>query len=59
MIGNRNANKKEEINQGEIQLASVAKKKIAIKLRQLTGVLDHNNGSPNRFAKKKLFSRLC
>ena len=58
MTGNRNANKKEEINQGKIQLASVARKKITIKLRQLTGVLDHNNGSPNRFAKKKFFSRL-
>jgi len=28
-------------------------------LRQLTGVYDHNNGSPNRFVKKNFFSRLC
>ena len=63
MTGNLNANKKEEINQGEMQLASVTTKKITIKnesaLRQLTGVNDHNNGSPNRFVKKKFFSRLC
>jgi len=28
-------------------------------MRQLTGILDHNNCIPNRFAKKKCFSRLC
>jgi len=28
-------------------------------LRQLTGTLDHNNCSPNCFAKKKFFSLLC
>jgi len=31
MTGNLNANKKEEINQGEMQLASVTTKKITIK----------------------------
>jgi len=28
MTGNRNANKKEEINEGEMQIASVSRKKI-------------------------------
>jgi len=28
MTGNRNANKKEEINEGEMQIASVPRKKI-------------------------------
>jgi len=28
MTGNRNANKKQEINEGEMQIASVSKKKI-------------------------------
>jgi len=27
-------------------------------LRQLTGILDHNNCSPNRFAKKNRFALL-
>jgi len=31
MTGNQKANKKEEINHGDMQLASVARKKIAIK----------------------------
>jgi len=61
MTGNRNANKKEEINEGEMQIESVSKKKITINLstlRQLTDILDHNC-TPNRFAKNKLFSRFC
>ena len=60
MTGNRNANKKEAINEGEMQIASVPAKKITNNkqstLRQLTGILDHNNCSHNRFAKKKFFS---
>jgi len=32
MTGNRNANKKEEINEGEMQIASVSRKKITNKL---------------------------
>jgi len=59
MTGNRNANKKEEINEGVMQIASASRKKIANNnestLRQLTGILDHNNCSPSRFAKKNSF----
>jgi len=59
VTGNRNANKKEEINEGEMQLASVTRKKVTNKnestLRQLTDILDHNNCSPNRFVKKHSF----
>ena len=62
MTGNRNANEK-EINEGEMQLASVTGKKSIDNnystLRQMTGILDGNNCSPDHFAKKKFFSRLC
>ena len=62
MTGNRNANEKNKLTKG-MQLASMTRRKITNNnqstLRQLTGSLDHNNCSPNRFAKKKLFSRLC
>jgi len=62
MTGNRNVNKKEDINDGEMQLASVTRKKIIDNkstLRQLTGIFDDNNCSPDHFAKKKFFSRIC
>jgi len=63
MTGNRNANKKEEINEGEMQIESVSRKKITNNnkstLRQVTDILDHNNCNPNHFGKKKLFSRFC
>ena len=62
MTGNRNANKK-EVDEGEMQIASVSRKKITSNtkstLRPLTDILNHNNYNPNRFAKKKLFSCFC
>jgi len=56
----RKANKKEEINEGVMQLASVTRKKITNNnystLRKLTGMLDHKNCSPDRFVKNIFFA---